>query len=135
MRTRPNMAASPPFLAADADEYEHFMGRWSNRLTGPFLDFAEVRPGDRVFDPRTVGEAGQIAGPNVPLDLGMLLCRERFHEIIRDHRPRRAGHRARERLNAPLASNQAEVAQARVPAASGDVSRSQQTITIPCEHS
>ena len=34
-----------------------------------------------------------------------------------------------------LPSEQAEVAQARVPAASGDVSRSQQTITIPCEHS
>ena len=45
------MAASlPAFLAADADEYEHFMGRWSRRLAGPFLDFAGVRPGDRVLD-------------------------------------------------------------------------------------
>jgi len=45
------MAASlPVFLAADADEYEHFMGRWSRRLAGPFLDFAGVRPGDRVLD-------------------------------------------------------------------------------------
>src|SRR6266404_3392714 len=40
----------PAFLAADADEYEHFMGRWSRRLAGPFLDFAGVRPGDRVLD-------------------------------------------------------------------------------------
>ena len=45
------MAASlPAFLAADADEYEHFMGRWSRRLAGPFLDLAGVRPGDRVLD-------------------------------------------------------------------------------------
>src|SRR5580704_17700755 len=51
MQTRLNMAASMPgFLAADADEYEHFMGRWSRRLAGPFLDFAGVRPGDRVLD-------------------------------------------------------------------------------------
>ena len=28
------------FRASDADEYEHFMGRWSRRLAGPFLDFA-----------------------------------------------------------------------------------------------
>jgi SAM-dependent methyltransferase len=26
------------------------MGRWSRRLAGPFLDFAGVRPGDRVLD-------------------------------------------------------------------------------------
>src|SRR3984893_8842557 len=51
MQTRLDMAASlPAFLAADADEYEHFMGRWSRRLAGPFLDFAGVRPGDQVLD-------------------------------------------------------------------------------------
>ena len=31
----------PPFLATDPAVYEHFMGRWSRRLAGPFLDFAE----------------------------------------------------------------------------------------------
>jgi SAM-dependent methyltransferase len=40
----------PPFLATDAAAYEHFMGRWSSRLAGPFLDFAGVKPGDRVLD-------------------------------------------------------------------------------------
>ena len=40
----------PPFLATDPTVYEHFMGRWSRRLAGPFLDFAGVRPGDRVLD-------------------------------------------------------------------------------------
>jgi SAM-dependent methyltransferase len=40
----------PPFLATDPDVYEHFMGRWSARLAKPFLEFAGVRPGDRVLD-------------------------------------------------------------------------------------
>ena len=40
----------PPFLATDAAAYEHYMGRWSRRLAGPFLDFAGVKPGDRVLD-------------------------------------------------------------------------------------
>jgi SAM-dependent methyltransferase len=40
----------PPFLAIDAAAYEHYMGRWSRRLAGPFLDFAGVKPGDRVLD-------------------------------------------------------------------------------------
>ena len=40
----------PPFLATDPAVYEHFMGRWSRRLAGPFLDFTGVRPGDRVLD-------------------------------------------------------------------------------------
>src|SRR3984893_11369258 len=51
MQTKLDMPASmPAFLAADADAYEHFMCRWSRRLAGPFLDFAGVRPGDRVLD-------------------------------------------------------------------------------------
>jgi SAM-dependent methyltransferase len=40
----------PPFLATDADAYEHFMGRWSARLAEPFLDFAGVKPGDKTLD-------------------------------------------------------------------------------------
>src|ERR1700736_3009242 len=40
--------------------------------------------------------------------------------IVRDYRPRRAGHRTPERLNAPLSSEQAEVAQAHVPSAADD---------------
>src|SRR5215471_12591821 len=38
------------FLATDAQAYEHFMARWSQRLAGPFLDFAGVKAGDRVLD-------------------------------------------------------------------------------------
>jgi SAM-dependent methyltransferase len=37
-------------LATDPDAHEHFMGRWSRRLAGPFLEFAGIRPGDRVLD-------------------------------------------------------------------------------------
>ncbi len=40
----------PPFLATDPAVYEHFMGRWSERLAKPFLEFAGVAPGDRVLD-------------------------------------------------------------------------------------
>ena len=40
----------PSFLATDPDVYEHFMGRWSERLAGPFLDLAGVEPGSRVLD-------------------------------------------------------------------------------------
>ena len=40
----------PSFLAADPDVYEHFMGRWSERLAEPFLEFAGIGPGSRVLD-------------------------------------------------------------------------------------
>jgi len=40
----------PSFLATDPDVYEHFMGRWSARLAQPFLEFAGVKPGERVLD-------------------------------------------------------------------------------------
>jgi SAM-dependent methyltransferase len=40
----------PPFRATDPDVYEHFMGRWSARLAKPFLEFASIRPNDRVLD-------------------------------------------------------------------------------------
>jgi 2-polyprenyl-3-methyl-5-hydroxy-6-metoxy-1,4-benzoquinol methylase len=38
------------FAATDPAEYERFMGRWSERLAKPFLDFAGIRPGERVLD-------------------------------------------------------------------------------------
>jgi len=44
------LGSVPPFLATDPAVYEHFMGRWSRRLAGPFLDFSGVQPGDRVLD-------------------------------------------------------------------------------------
>ena len=40
----------PSFLATDPDVYEHFMGRWSERLAEPFLEFADIEPGSRVLD-------------------------------------------------------------------------------------
>src|SRR5713101_9826541 len=49
-RRSPMVDPIPAFRASDADEYEHFMGRWSRRLAGPFLDFAGVQAGDRVLD-------------------------------------------------------------------------------------
>jgi SAM-dependent methyltransferase len=38
------------FAATDPTEYEGFMGRWSERLATPFLEFVGIRPGDRVLD-------------------------------------------------------------------------------------
>ena len=37
--------ATLSFRATDADEYEHFMARWSRRLAGPFLDFVGGQSG------------------------------------------------------------------------------------------
>jgi len=42
--------ATLSFRATDAEEYEHFMARWSRRLADPFLDFVGVKAGDRVLD-------------------------------------------------------------------------------------
>jgi len=39
-----------PFVSNDAAGYEVFMGRWTNRLAGPFLEFAGVGRGQRVLD-------------------------------------------------------------------------------------
>jgi SAM-dependent methyltransferase len=36
--------------ATDPYRYQHFMGRWSERLAGPFLMFAGVSPGSHVLD-------------------------------------------------------------------------------------
>jgi SAM-dependent methyltransferase len=38
------------FLATNAVDYERFMGRWSARLTAPFLGFTGIQPGERVLD-------------------------------------------------------------------------------------
>jgi ubiquinone/menaquinone biosynthesis C-methylase UbiE len=44
------MSTSSTFAAADGDGYELVMGRWSQRLAGPFLDFAGCLDGERVLD-------------------------------------------------------------------------------------
>lgn len=41
---------STPFMATDPDVYEHFMGRWSERLAPPFLEFAKIELPARVLD-------------------------------------------------------------------------------------
>lgn len=43
------MSAST-FVAADGDGYDRMMGRFSERLAEPFLDFAGVADGERVLD-------------------------------------------------------------------------------------
>jgi ubiquinone/menaquinone biosynthesis C-methylase UbiE len=42
--------ASTTFLARGADKYDAYMGRWSRRLAGPFLDFAGIEAGERIIE-------------------------------------------------------------------------------------
>jgi SAM-dependent methyltransferase len=44
------MTVSSTFLASDGDGYELQMGRWSQRLAEPFLDFVGTANGERVLD-------------------------------------------------------------------------------------
>jgi ubiquinone/menaquinone biosynthesis C-methylase UbiE len=44
------MIGSSTFMAADGDGYELQMGRWSQRLAGPFLDFVGTANGECVLD-------------------------------------------------------------------------------------
>ena len=44
------MTPSSTFIANDGAAYEQLMGRWSRRLTEPFLDFVGAAPGERVLD-------------------------------------------------------------------------------------
>jgi len=39
-----------PFIASDPAGYEIFMARWTERLAGPFLEFAGIGPDQRVLD-------------------------------------------------------------------------------------
>jgi SAM-dependent methyltransferase len=57
------------YAATDPNQYEHFMGRWSERLAGRFLAFVAVSAGDRVLDvgcgtgvlTKALAEAGAMA--------------------------------------------------------------------------
>jgi ubiquinone/menaquinone biosynthesis C-methylase UbiE len=44
------MNSSSTFSATDGSDYEVVMGRWSERLTMPFLDFAGTQDGELVLD-------------------------------------------------------------------------------------
>ncbi len=44
------MTVSSTFRAVDGDGYERQMGRWSQRLAGPFLDFVGTAHGECVLD-------------------------------------------------------------------------------------
>jgi SAM-dependent methyltransferase len=44
------MTVSSTMYATDGDGYELLMGRWSQRLAGPFLDFVGTANGERVLD-------------------------------------------------------------------------------------
>ena len=41
---------APPCVASDPAGYEMVMGRWTERLAGPFLACAGIGPGQRVLD-------------------------------------------------------------------------------------
>jgi hypothetical protein len=43
------------FVADDPAGYEVFMGRWTSRLAGPFLEFADIGRGQRVRDVGCIG--------------------------------------------------------------------------------
>jgi len=43
-------SASSTFVASDGDGYERLMGRWSQRLAVPFLDFVGLSSHERVLD-------------------------------------------------------------------------------------
>src|SRR6266487_3525378 len=45
-----NWTDSSTFLAIDGDGYELWMGRWSQRLAEPFLDFVNTTNGECVLD-------------------------------------------------------------------------------------
>src|SRR5260370_38779623 len=42
--------APPGYLANDGGAYERFLGRWTQRLAEPFLDFADVPPEGDLLD-------------------------------------------------------------------------------------
>ena len=44
------MNASSTYTATDGEDYELVMGRWSQRLAIPFLDFVGTQAGERVLD-------------------------------------------------------------------------------------
>jgi SAM-dependent methyltransferase len=44
------VSSSSTFVAVSGDGYEQVMGRWSQRLAGPFLDFCGHRDGENVLD-------------------------------------------------------------------------------------
>ncbi|HEY3030773.1 MAG TPA: class I SAM-dependent methyltransferase [Bradyrhizobium sp.] len=41
---------SSTYHARSATAYEHFMGRWSRRLSPPFVEFAGIADGERILD-------------------------------------------------------------------------------------
>jgi SAM-dependent methyltransferase len=80
----------PPFMATDPDVYEQFMGRCAK----PFLEFAGIRPSDRVLDigcgTGTLSLALQHAAKAVGMDasepyLGGARLRRSHLDITYDH--------------------------------------------------
>ena len=96
----------PSFLATDAQAYEHFMARWSQRLAGPFLDLAGVKPSDRVLDVRcgTGVIAASLAewGCTVARPQRVSGCPARRAAVVRRHRPCGAGRCTARRLTTDL---------------------------------
>ena len=38
------------FVSRGAEKYDSYMGRWSRRLAGPFMDFAGLRDGEKIIE-------------------------------------------------------------------------------------
>lgn len=58
-------------MFANAEAYERFMGRWSARLAGPYLDFVRLRGGSHILDVGcgTGAIAEVIASAKIPVSV------------------------------------------------------------------
>lgn len=85
------MTTSSPFLAADGDEYEALMGRWSKRLAPLFIEFAGITAAESVLDvgcakgyKRCTAVVARTDRVPIPRKLGQ--SRVMSHRTLRDDR-------------------------------------------------
>ncbi len=76
------------FVTSNPAGYEVYMGRWTGRLAGPFLEFSGIGPGQRVLDVGCgtgiiTAAAADLGATTVGLDPS-----EAYLEFARNHRSR-----------------------------------------------